>query len=101
MQETFVQACIKTATAIRCRNGLVAFIDESLLHQWLAGYYTSIGAQLCDQRIELISVKSWQGYYQELGGQSPDDAIALIVTGQYTNQIKTLSSGRQFAIDAR
>ncbi|WP_426138030.1 DNA polymerase III subunit delta [Psychrobacter sp. TWR1-1-1] len=105
MQDTFIQAYPKLLQPSVAVAGLwLAHGDEPLLSQWLIDALRPHwrAQNYAIQRIELISVKSWQEVLSELGSQSLfDDASALIVTGNHKPDKAVITELERFAVEAQ
>lgn len=107
MQDTFLNVYPKLSSEQSAQNILsglwLAHGDEPLLHQWLidAMRTTWRSQNLAVQRIELLSVKTWQDVLGELNSLSLfDDATAVIVTGNHKPDKGVLIELEAFAIEA-
>lgn len=105
MQHSFIQAYPKLRQPSVAVAGLwLAHGDEPLLQQWLVDAMRPHwrAQNYVVNRIELISVKSWQEVLSELGSQSLfDDASALIITGNHKPDKAVLAELERFAIEAQ
>lgn len=105
MQDTFITAYPKLLQPSVAVAGLwLAHGNETLLQQWLIDALRLQWREqnYAIQRMELISVKSWQEVLSELGSQSLfDDASALIVTGNHKPDKAIIAELERFALDAQ